>query len=166
MFIRPVRPDDAEQLLRLQLQLDQETQFMLFEPGERKTTVEEKRAQIKLVLSEDVSIIFIAEHEGLLVGYLMATGYTRKRIQHAMTLVIGILQAFIGQGIGTQLFVAMEEWARQRHLHRLELTVMTNNVAGIALYKKRGFEIEGTRRHAYVVDGQYVDEYHMAKLLD
>lgn len=38
--------------------------------------------------------------------------------------------------------------------------------AGMALYKKQGFEIEGVRRQALVVNNHYVDEYYMAKLLD
>jgi len=42
---------------------------------------------------------------------------------------------------------------------------MTHNKAGIALYKKRGFEIEGTKRHSMLVNSHYVDEYYMAKLL-
>ncbi len=59
----------------------------------------------------------------------------------------------------------MEQWARQLHLHRLELGVMAHNTAAIALYKKQGFEIEGTRKHAYVINDHYVDEYYMAKIL-
>ena len=88
-----------------------------------------------------------------------------KRIRHAATIVIGILQEFVHQGIGNALFVTMEEWAPKQRLHRLELTVMTENMAGIALYKKRGFKIEGTRRDAYVVNNHSVDEYMMAKLI-
>jgi len=76
------------------------------------------------------------------------------------------LEAFTGQGIGSQLFVAMEKWAREKQLHRLELTVMTHNKAGMALYKKQGFEIEGVRQQALVINNHYVDEYYMAKLLD
>lgn len=43
---------------------------------------------------------------------------------------------------------------------------MTHNLAGIALYKKMGFEIEGRKRHSLRVNGAYVDEYYMSKLLD
>jgi RimJ/RimL family protein N-acetyltransferase len=50
-------------------------------------------------------------------------------------------------------------------MHRLELGVMINNAAGIALYTKMGFVIEGTRKHAYLVDGQWVDEYLMGRML-
>ncbi len=42
---------------------------------------------------------------------------------------------------------------------------MTENVATIALYKKRGFEIEGIRISMYIVNNRYVDEYMMAKLI-
>jgi RimJ/RimL family protein N-acetyltransferase len=165
MLIRTIGPNDADQLVRLKLQLDDETQFMMFEPGERIITVEEQRKQIEHTLSQDNQTILVAEYGGQLVGYLSALGGKFKRNRHSVYIVVGILQAFTGQGIGTQLFLAMEEWACQHQLHRLELTVMTHNQAGLALYKKRGFEIEGVRKHAIFVNGQYVDEYAMAKLL-
>ena len=51
-------------------------------------------------------------------------------------------------------------------MHGLELTVMTHNTAGIALYKKQGFAIEGTKRHSLLINGQFIDEFYMSKLLD
>jgi RimJ/RimL family protein N-acetyltransferase len=79
--------------------------------------------------------------------------------------VIGILEQFTGKGIGTQLFQMLEAWARSNDIHRLELTVMTHNERAIALYKKMGFEIEGIKKHSLFVNGEYVDEYYMAKLI-
>ena len=58
-----------------------------------------------------------------------------------------------------------ELWARGHGIHRLELTVMAHNVAAVALYKKAGFAVEGTRRHSMLVAGSYVNEHYMAKLL-
>ncbi len=49
-------------------------------------------------------------------------------------------------------------------LTRIELKVYTDNPAGIALYKKCGFEIEGTHRRYAFRDGGYVDAYSMARL--
>ena len=166
MIIRTICEDDAEQFLNLCKQLDLETQFMLLEPDERKTTLEEQRAQIDILLRQENQTIFVAEQDNQLVGYLAASGGTFKRNRHSVYLVIGILQAFTGQGIGTQLFQRLEEWAKQQHIHRLELTVMTHNNAGIALYKKQGFVIEGTKRHSLLINGQYVEEFYMSKLLD
>ena len=164
MLIRQIRRDDAKQLLQVQLQLDKETQFMLREPGERSTSVEEQRQQIEQILVRG-GMLFVAEQHRQLIGYLGATIYAFQRVRHSATIVIGILQGWTHQGVGTRLFVAMEEWARKKGLHRLELTVMTTNVAGIALYKKQGFEIEGIRKDAYIVNNHYIDEYLMAKLL-
>ena len=42
---------------------------------------------------------------------------------------------------------------------------MVHNERAIRLYKKMGFEIEGTKKHSLFVNGQYVDEYYMAKIL-
>ncbi|MBV9229503.1 MAG: GNAT family N-acetyltransferase [Chloroflexi bacterium] len=166
MIIRMIRESDAEQLLNLRRLVNGETQFMLREPDEMTTTVAEQQEQIKQTLAKENQAIFVAEHDNQLVGYLNARGGPFKRNRHCVYIVIGILKAFTRQGIGTQLFIELERWARQQGLTRLELTVMTHNAAGIALYKKRGFEIEGMMRHALIVDGQYVDEYFMAKLLD
>jgi RimJ/RimL family protein N-acetyltransferase len=88
-----------------------------------------------------------------------------RRNHHNVHIVIGIRAAFTNQGIGTRLFQACEAWARERGLHRLELTVMTNNHLGTALYKKMGFQIEGTAPDALRVDGQYIDLHYMSKVL-
>jgi RimJ/RimL family protein N-acetyltransferase len=166
MIIRTIRENDAEQFLNLCKQLDVETQFMMLEPGERKTTLEEQRTQIEILLRQENQTIFVAEQDNQLIGYLAASGGKFIRKRNSVYLVMGILQAFTGQGIGTQLFHTLEEWALKQHIHRMELTVMTHNTAGIALYKKQGFAIEGTKRHSLLINGQYVDEYYMAKLLD
>lgn len=50
------------------------------------------------------------------------------------------------------------------NLTRLELEVYTDNEAGIHLYERFGFEIEGTLRQHAFRDGRYVDSYTMARL--
>ncbi len=166
MIIRTIREDDAEHFLNLCKQLDIETQFMLLEPGERTTTLEEQRDRIALLQRYENHTILVAEQDNQLVGYLEASGGTFKRSTHTVYIVIGILQAFTGHGIGTLLFQRLEEWAKQKNIHRLELTVMTHNKEGIALYKKQGFAIEGIRRDALLINGHHIDEYYMSKLLD
>lgn len=166
MIIRTICLDDAEQFLDLCTRLDEETQFMMLEPGERTITVEEQREDIERLLSKENSTIIVAEEAGQLVGYLAVLGGEFKRNKHTAYIIIGILQAFTGRGVGSKLFTAVEQWAHQNAIHRLELTVMAHNKAGIALYKKRGFEIEGTKKHSLLVNGQYIDEYYMAKLVD
>ena len=47
---------------------------------------------------------------------------------------------------------------------RLELTVYTDNAAALALYRKFGFEIEGTLKAYAFRDGRFIDAYTMARL--
>jgi ribosomal protein S18 acetylase RimI-like enzyme len=50
-----------------------------------------------------------------------------------------------GRGVGSALMVAAIEWARERGLHKLSLSVWPHNAAAIALYSKYGFVEEGRR---------------------
>jgi RimJ/RimL family protein N-acetyltransferase len=163
--IRHVKESDADPLLALYKQLDHETQFMMLEPGERRTTVEEQRQRIRDLLARENQTIFVVEHGEQLIGYLAAIGGQFCRNSHSAYLVTGILQGFTGQGIGQRLFAELEQWARRQGLHRLELTVMAHNERAIALYTRMGFEIEGIKKHSLIVNGEYVDEYYMARLL-
>ena len=52
----------------------------------------------------------------------------------------------------------LDKWARENNLTRLELTVVSSNMVAKHLYEKNGFEIEGTRKNAMIIDGKYVDE--------
>jgi len=166
MLIRPIEEADAEAYLTLARAIDAESRFMMYEPGERQTTVEQQIARIRDIRASDNQLMLVAEHEGQLVGYLGAMGGDFHRNHHSVHIFVGILERFTGQGLGRRLFEETERWARRQGLHRLELTVMRHNARGLALYQKIGFEIEGTRRDSLKVDGEYVDEICLAKLLD
>ena len=163
--IRQITVDDAAAFLAMRAQVDLETKFMMLEPGERQTTVEQERERIANLLKSDNKQTFLAEDDGQLVGWLWANGGEFRRNHHSVHIVIGITAAYTNQGIGTRLFQTCEDWARERGLHRLELTVMTNNPLGIALYKKMGFQIEGTAPDALRVDGEYIALHTMSKLI-
>ncbi|MDQ4126620.1 MAG: GNAT family N-acetyltransferase [Actinomycetota bacterium] len=165
MSIRTSRESDAEALLRLLKRLDDETHFMMYEPGERTTTVREQQQLLRDILASTSGTILLAEVDGLPVGFLEATGGAFRRNRHVAYLVIGVLKAYAGRGVGSALMEEAERWARERGVHRLELTVMAHNLGAVALYEKAGFAFEGIRRHSMLVDGSYVDEHYMAKLL-
>jgi RimJ/RimL family protein N-acetyltransferase len=163
--IREIRESDAERYLNLNEKLIRETDFLLVEPGERKSTVDDQRKRIVTFLESENSTIFVVEHEGELVGHLVAISGHSNRNKHSAYLVVGILQEFWGKGIGIKLFEQLEGWARHQQIHRIELTVMVHNESAVALYKKMGFEIEGLKKHSLLVREQYVDEFYMTKLL-
>jgi RimJ/RimL family protein N-acetyltransferase len=165
MKIRELVESDAEAFLALARAIDAESRFMMYEPGERQTTIAQQIERIRSLHARDNQLMLVVEHEGQLVGYLGAMGGEFHRNHHSVHIFLGLLERFTGQGLGRRLFEETEQWARQQGLHRLELTVMAHNTRGFALYQKMGFEIEGTRRHSLKVEGVYVDEICMAKLL-
>ena len=70
-----------------------------------------------------------------------------------------------GKGIGTALMQAAIDLAdKWMNLSRLELEVYTDNEPAIRLYKKFGFQIEGTGVRADFRDGEFADIYMMARL--
>lgn len=166
MRIREANPEDAENLINLIKQVESKSDYMLMEAGERKTTSAQQMQYLERIEKHNNSTIFVAEAEKEFGGYLIAIGGTAKRTKHTAYLVIGILPEYRGQGIGTALFQHMGTWAINHNISRLELTVVTQNKAGLALYKKSGFKIEGTKHRSMIINGECFDEYMMAKLMD
>jgi RimJ/RimL family protein N-acetyltransferase len=164
MEIRRIKPEDAEAFLKMLNQLDRETKNMMLEPGERKQDIEMIRRRLQ-ASSETSNLLLCAVDDNELIGFLSAERGDCNRNRHSAYIVIGILEKNRSKGVGSQMFEELLPWAKNQQLTRLELTVMCHNTAAIALYKKFGFEIEGTKRNSLLVDGNYVDEYYMSKLL-
>jgi RimJ/RimL family protein N-acetyltransferase len=163
--IREIREDDAAEFLELCRTLDAETPFFLYEPGERNHNAEEQRRRIADLLKRPTAMTFVAEQDGELVGYLEAAGPSLKKKSHAVSIGIGVLQRSAGQGIGKRLFAALEDWAQQNGIRRIELTAMEHNEVGLGLYRKIGYEVEGIKRDAVLIDGRCINSILMSKLI-
>ena len=87
------------------------------------------------------------------------------RRRHALMLGISVAPQAQRRGVGSALMAAMCDYAdRWAGALRIELTVYADNQAAIALYRKFGFEVEGTHRAYVLRDGAYVDTLAMARL--
>lgn len=162
---RAAGPDDAAGLLALKKQLDRETTFMLLEPDERTEDSADIAADLSSLAGAANGIVVVAETAGRLAGYAEARGGGFRRNRITAHVVIGVLAAAGGQGVGSGLLRELELWAPAHGIHRLELTVMAHNHRARRLYERMGFAVEGQRRECLLVDGRLVDELYMAKLL-
>ena len=107
----------------------------------------------------------VAELDGQVVGSLTLHVEANLRRRHTGGLGMGVHDDYQGQGVGSALLAAALDLADNwLGLERLELTVFVDNAPAIALYKKFGFEIEGTARRFAWRNGEYVDAYTMARL--
>jgi len=112
------------------------------------------------------SHILSAVVEGEVVGNLDLVTYpTLWRRRHAGEIHMAVRDDWQGKGVGTALMEAAIDLADNwLNLIRLELTVYADNAAGVALYEKFGFEVEGTHRRYAFRNGEYVDAYSMARI--
>ncbi len=110
------------------------------------------------------SLVACAEDE--VVGSLgLHTSPARWRMRHVGSIGMAVRDDRQGQGVGTALMQAALDLADNwLNLTRIELRVYVDNAAGVALYEKFGFEIEGTHRRLAFRNGEYVDAYSMARL--
>jgi len=164
MIIRAAKADDAEKFINMLKELDTQTKNMLFEPGERKITLEQMKEKIISMSGSDGLTLLIEEKEKI-GGFLSAQRGIPNRIHHSAYIVIGMLKEYRGQNLGTKLFEKLEKWAIENNIIRLELTVVTSNEGAVKLYENMGFKIEGIKEKSMIVDREYVDEYYMAKVI-
>ena len=163
MHYRKLVKTDAERFWEMMNQLDHETKYMLYEPGERIKNI----ARIESLIENSVEgedFLLVAEENDKIVGYISAQKGGLNRIAHSAYIVVGILQNYRGKGIGTEFFKQLDNWAEEKKITRLELTVICENEVAKNLYEKSGFEIEGVKRKSVLVDGIYLDEFYMAKI--
>ena len=169
MNIRKIRVEDVEKFFEMCCQIDEETRFMMYESGERRQRVRDLgilRQKINRAVS-GVDLVLVAENDDKeLVGYMTVERGEFNRILHSAYIVVGIKEAYQGQGIGRKFFDIVDEWARDNDVLRLELTVECANVNAIRLYEKGGFKKEGLREKSMKLDGKLIDEYYMAKIIE
>ena len=110
-------------------------------------------------------LLLVAELDGSVVGSAglhPAGPHLRRR--HVLMLGISVLPEAQGYGVGSALMAALCDYADKWFgALRLELNVYTDNARALALYRKFGFDIEGTHRGYAMRDGQYVDSHSMAR---
>ena len=163
MKIRRCEINDADNMLKMLLELDKETEYMLFEADERPNDINRVKAMINQSINGD-NLLLIATEDDNIIGFLSAQRGIIRNIKHTAYIVVGIREKFRGKGIGKKLFCELDLWAKENNISRLELTVMCPNSMAKQLYEKNGFEVEGTKRNSIFMNGKYIDEYYMSKI--
>ncbi len=93
-------------------------------------------AQSFIAISDDKSVVFLAEDSGSVVGFIIAELRTDKC--HIMS--FGVDKEYRGHKIGTKLMNAVAEHVKET-LPKLTLFVHIENEVGIRFYQKYGFKI-------------------------
>lgn len=111
-----------------------------------------------------LSLVAVVDEKVVGHAGLFAIPKSRRR-GHAASVGITVHPEWYRKGVGMALMGAIIDAADNWHNYiRLELTVYTDNEAAINLYKKLGFEIEGTHLKYAYRNGEYVDALCMARV--
>ena len=161
VVIRPARPADVPGIITLFTAVAEERDSIGTEPG---FDVAQRQSSILKSIEEGASCVLVAVLEGVVVGNLGI------QVQHRQTMgSLGMMvsREHRGQGIGGRLLDDSLRWARESGLHKVDLGVWPHNAAAIALYRSRGFTIEGRlRRHYRRANGELWDVITMGLVLD
>jgi L-phenylalanine/L-methionine N-acetyltransferase len=163
ILIRRPRPDDAAAMVATMGDLEVLSGLLQL-PYPTEATWR-KRIEDMPTGHTTAELFLVAERGGVVVGNAGVMPMQPVRRRHAAHLGMAVAREAQGQGVGSALMAAMVDWAdRWAQLLRLELTVFTDNAPAIALYRKFGFEHEGTMRAFALRNGAYVDTFCMARL--
>lgn len=117
-------------------------------------------------LHERKGFFLVATVDEKLLGMLgleLWEGSLRRR--HVGSFGMCVHDDWQGKGIGNALMEAMLDLADNwLNLRRLELQVFTDNERAIRLYRRHGFEVEGTLRQYAFRNGAFADVFMMARL--
>ncbi|HET8941748.1 MAG TPA: GNAT family N-acetyltransferase [Rudaea sp.] len=106
----------------------------------------------------------VAERDGAIVGHALLDFAGRlSALAHVRVLTVVVHPGFTGQGIGTTLVKALQDWARATvHVKRVELRVRETNTVAMHVYKKCGFGEESRFRDRICLpDGRLIDDIGM-----
>ena len=117
MKYRNLSKSEAEHFWNLLNQLDYETKYMLYEPGERTKNLSQIESLIQNS-SERRGFLLVAESDNKLVGFISAQKGGMNRIAHTAYSVVGSLRNYRGKGIGTEFFKRLNIWAEENQIIR------------------------------------------------
>ncbi|MGH3766040.1 MAG: GNAT family N-acetyltransferase [Pseudonocardiaceae bacterium] len=161
VIIRPARPADVHGIITLFTAVAEERDGIGTEPG---FDVAERQSRILRSIEETASCVLVAVVDDVVVGNL---GIQVRHRDAVGSLGMMVARQHRGQGIGGQLLDDCLSWARESGLHKVDLGVWPHNAAALALYRSRGFTVEGRlRRHYRRSNGELWDVVIMGLVLD
>ena len=122
------------------LQTHAETDNLLTYPDESKMTVDEEAGFLQKTADSENAVELCAVVDGKLVGTAGVEPIgAREKLRLRAEFGISIEKAYWGQGIGRALTAACISIAGEAGYAQLELQVVADNAAAVALYKSMGF---------------------------
>ena len=110
--------------------------------------------------------VLVADGDGRVVGWASLNAFNpRAAYDHVADFSVYVERGWRGKGVGRQLVESLIERARAIGFHKMVLSALASNAAGVALYRRAGFTQVGIFHEQGMLDGRWVDVVIMEKLL-
>lgn len=163
--IREAHLSDAEEIACI---LNPIIEAGLYTVLDMPVTVEQQREFIRSFPQEGVFLVAVRVEDQTIVGLQdvapFGDGSTRA-FDH-----VGVIASFVDlplrrQGVSKQLFQATFDIAKQKGFEKLFTYIRADNAAALASYMRQDFRIIGTAQRHARINGEYVDEVLVERLL-
>lgn len=162
VLLTPLEEDDVDFICRMENDPEVRYALFLYKPLTRQMV--EKKIQQIIDSNETFMFMILDKESQQIIGQ---TGLVRiDFISRAAVFYIAILdKLFRSKGLGTEATQLVIDYAfNTLNLNRIQLHVNSENAPAVHIYKKIGFQIEGTLRQAMYHGGNYCDFFVMGLL--
>jgi L-amino acid N-acyltransferase YncA len=164
MIVREATPDDAEAVVGI---LNPIIESRAYTALDTPFSVEAERQFIVQFPVRGIFHVAVRESDGRMVGFQTLdpfAAYTRA-FDH-----VGVIGTYVAdgnrrQGVARQLFAATFDAALRKGYEKIFTFVRADNETALRAYLAQGFAIIGTARKHARIDGRYVDEILIEKML-
>lgn len=166
-ILRSPIKEDAQAMIDYLNIIGGESDFITFGKNEFSMNVEAEQDYIERINSMDNSknILIIIEDE--IVGIASITSVQKERMKHNGTLGISIRKKYWSIGLGSEIMAYLIDWAKSNKItKKINLLVREDNIRGVKLYEKFGFEKEGLLKKDICVNGVYYNTIAMGLYID
>ena len=165
IVFREAEIDDAEKMISYLNIVGGESDNLMHGLDGFKVPVESVRRRIQASHDADNSIILIALSGENIIARAELNGYPGARLHHNARFSISVRKDYWNLKIGTMMMTRIIEHARKMNLRNIELEVVAENKAAIALYHKMGFSDVGIYKNYWFANNVYSDAILMQKCL-
>lgn len=165
LIIRPALHGDAPSLSKLHKKENAKLTFFIEGQEHQETSEKGFRQQITACNQIGHSVILLAILNGEHVGYMKITGNELKRAAHRAVVELFIQDIEYDLDVFSSLMRKSEEWAEEKGIKRIELTMLEENVQARMRFEQSGYEVEGIRKSSVVLLNKLHNEVYMGKVL-
>lgn len=163
VLIRQAEAHDAKQLLNCIKTYIPESAYIPKFEHEITLTLDQEKDWINSFITNDNSLLLVAEYENNIIGNIDLTGSRREAMKHTAVIGMGMIKEFRNSGLGTALLSSIAEWSKENPiLELIWLQVYTENELGLNLYKKIGFKENGIIKNFFKHNNKYFDNLTMS----